>query len=65
MVRVVDGQLGYPAAAYQAQDRSAAVEEAAALDTGLSVDAASAHTAGVPTAVSCRSREQKTHAAPR
>ena len=27
MVRVVDGQLGYPALAYQAQDRSAAVEE--------------------------------------
>ena len=35
MVRVVDGQLGYPAATYQAQDRSAAVVEAAALDTGL------------------------------
>ena len=35
MVRVVDGQLGYPAAAYKTRDRSAAVEEAAALDTGL------------------------------
>ena len=57
MVRVTDGQLGCPAAAYQAGDRSAAVEEAATLDTAP-VDAASAHTAGVPTAVSCRSREQ-------